>query len=687
MRTPIEALDDRTIGMIAAGEVVERPAQVVKELVENAVDAGASRITVTAQRGGFDRLRVEDDGHGIPESELALAVQRHATSKLRTAADLAAIHTLGFRGEALASIGMVADLRLASRPDGAEGRLLRVVDGVVEATVPVGTAPGTAVEVRDLFANHPARLAFQRRPATEASRIVDVVVDQALAHPEIAFRCIIDERVVLDTPASEDEAERVWDVLGRSAEQLLPLRAPTADAEAPGQERWTGWIGRPELSRGRGDGVHVLVNGRAVAAQAFLPSVRRGYATRLMVGRHPVAVLHLSLPADEVDVNVHPTKRDVRLRHSWRVLERLERAVRHTLEDAVVMPEVRAVRGEGGSGVSGARIDETVATRPPLGGSSGAAGSTFGGGRVAGHGGGSGGGGGRGGRGPGGGGGGLPSMPSWATSAGGVVGEAEPHLGGQRPGGAAGPAVDDPRVQATLPGVGEQGLAPALSSAERALHRWSGRGEGTSPEAEPPLERAEGTLDLPELVPLGQLDATYLLAEGPDGLYVIDQHAVHERIRYERLRATAAAWTAQPLLVPRPLDLAPREVAALAALSPRLEAIGLVIEADGAGWSLVSVPAPLADSDTLDGFIRDVLGQAEDEGDGLDAVDSVRDSMAFMQACRGAVKAHQRLSLAEQRRLLHDMRHVPHPWACVHGRPTVMRLTTRELELHFGREG
>ena len=641
MAAPIIQLDDRTIGLIAAGEVVERPAQVVKELVENALDAGAGRIEVTVERGGFDRIEVRDDGHGIPADQLTLAVTRHATSKLTDAAGLASIATMGFRGESLASIGMVSSLRLASRPADSDGMEILVHDGEMGAPRPVGMAAGTTSEVRGLFAAQPARLAFQRRPATESSRVVDVVIAAALGAPATAFRCLVDERVMLDTPASADPEERLWDILGRGAERMLALAAPPADDEAPGDERWDGWISRPEATRGRSDGIHVLVNGRPVAPGPFLTALRRGYATRLMVGRHPLAVLHLTLPTDEVDVNVHPTKREIRLRHSWRVLERLERSIAHTLLSAAVLPEVRAPVPSGLQEASGppaaARITSTakVAVR----------------GRSS-----------------------LPATPGWARSAGDAL--------------APGPAVDSPLAQFTLPGLDPSPTAPALSSAERALHRWSGPQLGESPLTEPaPLGEAVAALDLPVLDPLSQLDETYLLAQSNDSLYIVDQHAAHERIRYERLRAEAAAWSAQPLLVPRPVDLSPGEAAALEALREPLQAIGITIVPHDGGWALTSAPAELLDEARLDLLLRDVLQQAADDNARLQAVDQLRDEMAFMRACRGAVKAHQALSLAEMRRLLQDMRHVPNPWACVHGRPTAMRLTLDQLDRHFGRLG
>ena len=335
----IKQLDDRTIGHIAAGEVVERPAQVVKELVENSIDAGSNRITIEVERGGFDLIRITDNGSGIHESDLSLSLDRHATSKLSNEKDLAAIGTLGFRGEALASIGVVSRLTISSRPPQAEGRSIVMDNGDKSEITPAGIAEGTVIEVSKIFVNQPARLAFQRRPATETSKIVDVVVSHAISHPEVAFRLVSDEKTILEVPAVEEMEDRLYDVLGRQAGKMIKISSPPADKDAPGEETWSGWISTPDITRGKGDEIHVLINGRPVASQPFLQSIRRGYRTRLMQGRHPVAVLMLDLPHDEVDVNVHPTKREVRLRNSWRVLERLERSIAYTLESTPTEPE------------------------------------------------------------------------------------------------------------------------------------------------------------------------------------------------------------------------------------------------------------------------------------------------------------------------------------------------------------
>ena len=647
----IVQLDDKTIGLIAAGEVVERPAQVVKELLENSVDAGATRVNLEIQRGGFDLISVTDNGHGIPESELTLAVTRHATSKLTDASDLAAIGTLGFRGEALASIGAVSHLKVASRPKSSEGRAIIVEDGDVHKAEPEGMAEGTKIEVRNLFANQPARLAFQRRAATETAQVVDVVVSHALCNPQVSFRLTVDGRAILETPETEDMRDRLYDLLGASSEKMIPLTCSDVDSEAPGEERWRGWISPPDISRGKSDDVHIIINGRPVAAQPFLQSIKRGYHTRLMVGRHPVVVLILDLPADEVDVNVHPTKREVRLRNSWRVLERLERSIKHTLKQ---VPTGEAPTREFPLGaVDGGKKQDPLPTPS------------------------------------------SSEVPSWAKPSETV----EPTVQTSFYQGAKSdakteekprPTSSSPVLQETLPGLEEAPTAPALSSAERELHRHSKAGESVSPLDEPEIEsKPEVVTDVPAMEPLAQFADSYILAQGEGCLYVVDQHALHERVRYERLRNSMANWGAQPLIEPISLDLSAVQSSVVEVSRDRLGDLGFEFTDGDEKLSLTSVPVMLAGDSRLQGFLIDLIAELQESGEAgpLNVAENLADEIAFMKSCRGAVKANQVLSIAEMRRLLADMPTIENPWACVHGRPTVMKLDVNTLDHHFGRHG
>jgi DNA mismatch repair protein MutL len=658
----IVQLDDKTIGLIAAGEVVERPAQVVKELLENSVDAGATRVNIEIQRGGFDLISVTDNGHGIPESELILAVTRHATSKLTDASDLAAIGTLGFRGEALASIGAVSHLKVASRPESSEGRAIVVEDGDVHQAKPEGMANGTKIEVGNLFANQPARLAFQRRAATETAQVVDVVVSHALCNPQVSFRLTVDGRPILETPETEDMRDRLYDLLGASSEKMIPLTCSDVDSEAPGEERWRGWISPPDISRGKSDDVHIIINGRPVAAQPFLQSIKRGYHTRLMVGRHPVVVLLLDLPPDEVDVNVHPTKREVRLRNSWRVLERLERAIKHTLKQ---VPTGEAPTREFPLGAVDGGKEQAVAPTPS-----------------------------------------SSEIPSWAKPrVSSIANLANPTTQADSPAqtsfyqGAKSdskqadkprPTSSSPVLQETLPGLSDAPTAPALSSAERELHRHSKAGEAVSPLDEPEIEtKPEVVTDVPTMEPLAQFADSYILAQGEGCLYVVDQHALHERVRYERLRNSMANWGAQPLIEQISLDLSAVQSSVVEASRDRLGELGFEFTEGGEKLALTSVPVMLAGDARLHGFLIDLIVELQESGEAgpLNVAENLADEIAFMKSCRGAVKANQVLSIAEMRRLLADMSTIENPWACVHGRPTVMKLDVNTLDHHFGRHG
>ena len=635
-RRPIQQLDDDTIGHIAAGEVVERPAQVVKELVENSIDAGANRIRVEIERGGFDRISVIDDGAGIPPAELELAVTRHATSKLATATDLSAIHTLGFRGEALASIGMVSKLSVSSRAGNSEGMRISVDDGAKKPLEPAGIAPGTVIEVCNLFGNIPARLSFQKRPSTESAAIVDIVVSQALCNPAIGFTVSIDGRNVLETPPSVEMNDRLFDLIGAPAERLVPLQGSDADSQAPGDERWSGWISPPDLTRSKGDEIHVIINGRPVASSPFNQAIRRGYHTRLMVGRHPICVLRLNLPPGEVDVNVHPTKREVRLKHSWRVLERLERAIKHTLlqlPTGSMTPDSSPIEAVASDVDSPAKPEEN----PPV----------------------------------------------WAESTQTRITYAGPVEKAIKK-----PEIrvsESPLTQATLPNLGVEKISPALSSAERDLHRWCSGEESVSPLNEPEASPLEVEItDVPEMIPLAQFADSYILAQGADELFIIDQHALHERVRYERLRGDMVSWESQKLVSAIPLELSSAKAEILHGNKSRLNELGFDFDSD---HNLIAVPQLLLGSDKLEGFISDVLSELETGAHRLDTVENLADEVAFMKSCRGAVKANQKLSLPEMRRLLSDMQTIENPWACVHGRPTVLRMSHNRLDGHFGRHG
>jgi DNA mismatch repair protein MutL len=646
-RRSIQQLDELTIDQIAAGEVVERPAQVVKELVENSIDSGCGKIRIEIVNGGFSRISVIDDGHGIPKNELKLAIKRHATSKISSSEDLRTIVTKGFRGEALASIAAVSKMTLSSKVRGLEGFSITVDNGFIENIELMGIPPGTKVDVVNLFEKIPARLSFQRRPSTENAAIVDIAISLALCEPKVGIIVEIDDRVVLDCPPCDSMEDRLYDLFGSTSSKLIPLESSENDKDAPGKENWNGWISPPGISRSRSDDIHVMVNGRPVSSGPFLQSIRRGYHTRLMVGRHPVGVFSLNLPTEEVDVNVHPTKREVRLQHSWRVLERLERSIKYTLSKISTQPEFKDL-----TILEGININENSDRDEDDS---------------------------------------EDFMPSWAQVS--NKEKIQTHFSSIRTSVDRVPSARNDTdlnnsEQQTLPGLDSNPISQSLSSEERELHRFSLTGKSVSPVDEP-LSEAAIIPDLPKMNVLSQFSDSYILAEGDGELFIIDQHALHERIRYERLRSSMVNWASQELINPVDISLGARELSAARSNSERLLDLGIRFNESKGKIFVESVPDVLIGDSGLVDFIHDLLIDisSQPESRGIDTVEKLRDKVAFMKSCRGSVKANQELNLAEMRRLLLDMRTVPNPWACVHGRPTILKLSQNHLDKHFGRHG
>jgi len=639
MDNEIRKLDEKTISKIAAGEVVERPAQVVKELIENSIDAESTNIKIEIENGGFDSITITDDGNGINETDLFLSIERHATSKLSRIEDLNEIYSLGFRGEALSSIAAISKLQISSRKEDCDGYQLKVTGGDVEKIEPCAMNKGTIVKINDIFFNVPARLAFQRRSATESAKIVEIVVQHAMAHPNISFNLKNEGRLMLNVPSVANLQDRLFDLLGLSATKLIQLQSPPADENAPGDEVWSGWISPPEVTRGRNDDVHVLVNNRVVTNQPFSEAIRRGYHTRLMVGRHPVAVLNLNLPANDLDVNVHPTKREIRLKHSWRVLQRLERCIQFTLSKIPTQPENK-------SKLTGITSNNEITT------------DSFS----------------------------ESKKPSWVESAGKqlslnneiieeVIEEKEHQI----------QISKSPSTQKTLPELDNEPIAPALSIEERELHRHSGKIDAISPIDEPELNSLING-QLADMEPLCQFANSYIVVQTGGELLLVDQHALHERIRFERLRYSKQSWAPQSRLEPLKLSLNAIESERLRSQKERVEELGFRVNEVNGEWELIAQPEAVP-SEKIISFFSDIIQDIGDERRRLDTADKLKDHVAFMQSCRGAVKANQILSLAEMRRLLSDMKNIPNPWACVHGRPTALKISIDELDRHFGRHG
>ena len=605
---PIRVLPPEVAARIAAGEVIERPASVVKELLENALDAGAAVIEVEIEEGGASRMRVRDDGRGIPPGEVARAFLRHATSKLATDSDLFRVRTLGFRGEALAAVAAAADVDLTTRPAGEQGAVIaRYRSGSAEAPGSAASAPGTTVDVRDLFARLPARRRFLRSPRAEARAVSEVVTDYALARPGVSFRLRVDGRQALNTPGTGAPLDAVAAVYGAAvAELLLPASADRGlPATDPGGEEPRcvvgGLVGPPTLHRGSRRYLHLVANGRTISSRALVHAIEESYRSLMPAGRHPVALVRVEVPPEQVDVNVHPRKAEVRFRHEQLVYATVSEAVREALAGAPA-PEAPWLEGP----PAGSEEDRPPAARR---------------GREA-------------------------------------LASAQPSRSFHLP--------------PPLPGHGSD---PSGASARTAL-----------PSGEPYAGRVTLPLGerLPALRPLGQFDRLYLVAEGPDGLYLVDQHAAHERVLYERVLAAQGRGRPerQPLLDPVMVALAPTQAALAAGVSTDLEALGFELtEMDGSAVLLRAVPAALGSRDPARALV--------DYLDALDAEERLTgpDRALATLACRASVMAGDRLAPEEQRALLHDLEAAESPQSCPHGRPTVVHLTRDALDRSFRRPG
>jgi DNA mismatch repair protein MutL len=606
----IAILPPEVASKIAAGEVIERPAAVVKELVENALDARATRVEVTVAAGGRRLVQVADDGEGMTAPEARLALERHATSKIRTDADLLRIATYGFRGEALASIAAVSRLTLLSRTrDALSGTRIEVDGGQVAAAGPAGAPPGTTVVVRDLFFNTPARRQFLRSAATESAQIVDAVARLALARPDVAVSLVADGRTVFVSRRDASLGERLDALIGPDAPPLVEVAAQEGgDGERPGISV-RGLVSAPGVSRAGAASLYLFVNGRAVRDRAILHAVLQGSRHAHEPGRYPVGALFVDLPPDLVDVNVHPQKTEVRFREPATVHGMVVRAVEGALLKAGALP---------------ARLDE----RPAAGGA--AAGGA-----------------------------------SLASAHAGRVEEALAGYFGRATGAEA------------------HGATEHAGDATGAAPGWSGGGR---PPAGSWLDAARDAR-FAGLRYLGQLRASYLLCEGEAGLVVVDQHAAHERLRFERLRRARAAAgpVSTPLLVPRTVALRSDRAALVVERAPVLAAVGLVLEPFGPGGTLrvTAVPLGLEREDPaplLDAVAADLEGAAPDA-----AVDELVAHLLATVACHGAVTFRQALRPDEARALLADLDRYEVTGACPHGRPVSRLVRFDDLERLFQR--
>ncbi len=612
----IRQLPDTLINQIAAGEVIERPASVVKELVENAIDAGARRIDIDLEDGGVRLIRVRDDGGGIAPEDLALAVQRHATSKIASLDDLESVATLGFRGEALPSIASVSRFSIASRRDDDDhGTVLPVDGGRVGELTPKQQATGTTVEVRDLFFNVPARRKFLRAERTELGHIEEWLRQLALARPDVELRVSHNGKPLRRYKGDGDalfSGERLSETLGEAflGHALQVDHAAPLSTDSGSTLRLRGWIAQPAYSRASADQQYLYVNGRAVRDRSVAHAVKQAYADVLFHGRQPAYVLFLEVDPRRVDVNVHPAKHEVRFRDARPIHDFVYR----TLHAALA--ETRA-------GIAAGSADSAMPMT-------------------------------------------LAGLPQYASN-GGVMPDRQ--AGGM------------PQWNRPMPQTGLGLRVQDARAAYTALYAPSS--SHPQPAVRPLPEAVDG-----EVPPLGyaiaQLHGIYILSETVDGLIVVDMHAAHERIGYEKLKTAHdnTGLRMQPLLVPQTVAVSEREAEIAEREAELLDTLGFEITRSGLqSLTLRGVPALLADGET-EALLRDVIADLVEHGESR-RVAAARDELLATMACHGAVRANRRLGIPEMNALLREMEATERSGQCNHGRPTWANFTLGEIDRWF----
>ncbi|MCI5050457.1 MAG: DNA mismatch repair endonuclease MutL [Rickettsiales bacterium] len=609
----IRILPATLINQIAAGEVIERPASVVKELVENAIDAGATQIEVAIEQAGKGRIKISDNGCGMNEQSLQLAIQRHATSKLPSE-DLLAIDWFGFRGEALPSIGSVSRMQITSRTkDCDHAWQISVEGGEVSEIQPAAGQQGTTIDIRDLFFATPARLKFLKADRTETAHVNDVVQRLAMAHPHVGFKVTSDGRKLSEFSAKQGELidaslQRQAQVLGQSfLENALPIDAAREDL------RLTGFVGVPTYNRGTSTAQYLFVNGRPVKDRLMLGVVRAAYQDFLARDRYPVVVLFLEIPARYVDVNVHPAKSEVRFKDAGMIRGMILGAIKHALAEA------------------GHKASTTVAQQ---------------------------------------------ALGAFSTPYAHSPGPAPNYGGHYQSVGSA--ALAEPAAMAyhqPMPMQSPDLLASAAPAPQARTHDWQ------QPET-------ENLQDYPLGAACAQLHETYIVAQTRNGLILVDQHAAHERLVYERMKLQIEkdGMKRQPLLIPEVVEIGEDMAATILKQKEELESFGLAIESFGEGAILVRETPALLGEVNAEALIRDLADDIEEFGESVSLQEKLEHVCGTM-ACHGSVRAGRRLTISEMNALLRQMEQTPHSGQCNHGRPTYVELKLSEIEKLFGRRG
>ena len=572
----IQVLDDHTINQIAAGEVIERPASVVKELVENSLDAKAKNIWIRIEEGGTSLVMVRDDGEGMDSEDAVLAFRKHSTSKIRSFDDLESVDTSGFRGEALPSIASVSRLRITTNKKGSDVGTRITIEGNNNLDVEKKASPtGTTIEVADLFFNTPARAKHLKRPATELQHIVKVVTTEAIRRPDVAFSLVHGERKLVDAPAS-DLKTRIGILLGRDAsKELIEMKGDDGDL------RLNGFLTRPAVSRKSMNGLYLHVNGRPIQARNICYSVKGAYGSLLHDGHFPVGALFLEIPSKDVDVNVHPAKTIVRIAREENISKSLREIVKRILANQALIANINLEQ----------KKTDSIFGTP------------------------------------------IPATPTKSRR------------------------------------------TPVNSI------------DSLQQEFDVNLNEEQVESNLPSMRPLALIENKYIVAMGLDGLYIIDFHAAHERVMYERLKNQAQFKRVgkQDLLKPISLELSKTESTAFEEILPQVNDMGFDVEKFGpASFMIRSVPALLAGSEPE--RIREAVDDIVESGS-MKSAEEKHTHMMYTVACHSALRAGDKLTMAQMEFVIREMESIPNPYACVHGRPTVMTITPSELDKKFKRSG
>jgi len=665
----VRILPEAVANRIAAGEVVERPASVVKELLENALDAGATTVRIEVESGGKRMIRVVDDGCGMIHDDALLAFERHATSKLRTADDLLSIETLGFRGEALPSIASVSRLLLETRaPEEQQGTSIEFAGGKLVGVKPVGAPAGTSVSVADLFYSVPARRKFLKSETTELGHIASLVTHYALANPGKHFVLKTPTQEIVNVPPVETMAERVYQLFGRQMlDEMVeippasaPIRAAITEAELDDGGRASelsisGFVSRPEVQRSNRNGIYVFVNRRLVRDRLLLHAIHEAYRNILPGDVFPMALIFVSLPSEEVDVNVHPAKIEVRFRHSQFVHDFTRDTLRQALGRARPVPSFAAPAGYSNLPAPWAAANGAAAAASAAAGSPAARSVMMG----------------------------APDAP-----------------------GAGGPMAPPRAVIPPMPGEaglgGEEfGLTPMPVRPEEQRFRFEA-GEAIALGVEPGQvarqfeqaamqprtagEMPASATSLAELKPLGQVNASFIVAVNGEGLWIIDQHVAHERVLFEQHQRARreGALSGQRLLVPIVAELAPRQQVILEQIADELSANGFeVTPMGGQSVAIQAAPAGISAADAQR-LLGEILDGVERENQAV-SIDSLQSKIAASTACHAAIKVNMPLDQTKMEWLLAELAKTEWPMSCPHGRPIVLRYSLREIERAFKR--